>query len=192
MSAARKKSGPGVHTGKVCGAKTHAAKRQGSPCQQPAGWGTTHLGYGACKLHLGSTKLHTAKAEAEMVQDELRRATGVPVLVGQADRDTIRHVGRAVIAALDLTPQEDLHARQVLEREITALQTVTVEEARRIDQRERDRRKRSTRTAATSPEKPKTADVPTAEEYAELDQLAQTRRVVRRRKKNPSNPQEDR
>ena len=33
----------------VCGAKT----RGGKQCQQPAGWGTEHVGQGRCKLHGG-------------------------------------------------------------------------------------------------------------------------------------------
>ena len=34
-----------------CGAKTRA----GTPCAQPAGWGTDHVGWGRCKLHGGAT-----------------------------------------------------------------------------------------------------------------------------------------
>lgn len=34
----------------VCGGKT----RQGSACQRPAGWGTSHVGEGRCKLHGGN------------------------------------------------------------------------------------------------------------------------------------------
>lgn len=34
-----------------CGAKTRA----GTPCQQPAGWGTEHPGEGRCKLHGGAS-----------------------------------------------------------------------------------------------------------------------------------------
>ncbi len=33
-----------------CGAKT----KSGTPCQQPAGWGTEHVGEGRCKLHGGN------------------------------------------------------------------------------------------------------------------------------------------
>src|SRR6056297_3141188 len=36
----------------ICGAKT---KKDGSPCQKPAGWGTDHPGVGKCKLHGGAT-----------------------------------------------------------------------------------------------------------------------------------------
>jgi len=36
---------------RVCGGKT----RSGTPCQQPAGWGTDHPGEGRCKLHGGCT-----------------------------------------------------------------------------------------------------------------------------------------
>ena len=34
-----------------CGAKTRA----GTPCKQPAGWGTDHPGQGRCKLHGGAS-----------------------------------------------------------------------------------------------------------------------------------------
>lgn len=36
---------------KTCGAKTRA----GTPCKQPAGWGTNHAGEGRCKLHGGKS-----------------------------------------------------------------------------------------------------------------------------------------
>lgn len=166
MAAPRKRPAPGVHTGEVCGAKTRAAKRGGAPCQRPAGWGTKHLGYGACKLHLGSTRVHSEKAQAQMVQDELRQALGVPVLVGHADRDTIRHVTRAVIAALDLTVEEHIHAWQVLERELEALQTVTIEQARRIDERERRDR---IATDPPVPHDPSLSEVSAQEEEALAD-----------------------
>jgi hypothetical protein len=35
----------------MCGAKTRA----GTPCQQPSGWGTDHVGQGRCKLHGGKS-----------------------------------------------------------------------------------------------------------------------------------------
>lgn len=35
----------------ICGAKT----RNGTPCQQKAGWGTDHVGEGRCKLHGGKS-----------------------------------------------------------------------------------------------------------------------------------------
>ncbi|MEA3401317.1 MAG: HGGxSTG domain-containing protein [Armatimonadota bacterium] len=36
---------------RTCGAKT----RRGTPCKQPAGWGTDHPGEGRCKLHGGAS-----------------------------------------------------------------------------------------------------------------------------------------
>lgn len=39
------------HDVTMCGAKTRA----GTPCQQPAGWGTNHVGNGRCKLHGGKS-----------------------------------------------------------------------------------------------------------------------------------------
>jgi hypothetical protein len=38
----------------ICGAKT---KKDGSPCQKPAGWGTDHQGVGKCKLHVGASPI---------------------------------------------------------------------------------------------------------------------------------------
>lgn len=38
----------------ICGAKT---KKDGSPCQKPAGWGTDHPGIGKCKLHGGASPI---------------------------------------------------------------------------------------------------------------------------------------
>lgn len=40
-----------THDYDVCGATT---SQKGTPCQQPAGWGTDHVGEGRCKLHGGS------------------------------------------------------------------------------------------------------------------------------------------
>ncbi|USZ69410.1 hypothetical protein NGM10_06655 [Halorussus salilacus] len=37
-------------TDDICG----ATNRHGEPCQQPAGWGTDHVGKGRCKLHGGN------------------------------------------------------------------------------------------------------------------------------------------
>jgi len=38
----------------ICGAKT---KKDGTPCQRPAGWGTDHPGVGKCKLHGGASPI---------------------------------------------------------------------------------------------------------------------------------------
>ena len=40
-----------------CGAK----KRSGGKCQQPAGWGTDHVGQGKCKLHGGATPIKSGR-----------------------------------------------------------------------------------------------------------------------------------
>lgn len=40
-----------AHDKNICGAKT----RGGTPCKQPAGWGTNHVGEGRCKLHGGKS-----------------------------------------------------------------------------------------------------------------------------------------
>lgn len=49
----------------VCG----ALKKDGSLCQQPAGWGTNHYGTGRCKLHSGTlqgTRLQNKYLELKM------------------------------------------------------------------------------------------------------------------------------
>lgn len=60
-----------------CGRKN----RGGTPCGQPAGWGTNHFGTGPCKLHGGKSPRLEAKAAAEQARAELEaevRALGIP------------------------------------------------------------------------------------------------------------------
>ena len=52
-----------------CGAKTRA----GTPCQQPAGWGTSHVGEGRCKLHGGKS---TGPKPENMKQNKNAVSTG--------------------------------------------------------------------------------------------------------------------
>lgn len=59
-----------------CGAKR--TRNGGTPCTQPAGWGTEHVGIGPCKLHGGSTSAHVARAAK--VQAQMHAVTmGAPV-----------------------------------------------------------------------------------------------------------------
>lgn len=134
----------GEYTGPICGGKTRGT-RKGGECQQPAGWGTSHPGYGRCKLHGGSTQTQTAKALKQMARDEVLRTTGLPVFVRSVDRYVIRAVALAVVNALDLTVDQQVRAREVLASEIAGLRTVSVERAKRIEQRERARRRRKNR-----------------------------------------------
>ena len=53
----------------ICGAKTRA----GTPCQQPAGWGTSHVGEGRCKLHGGKS---TGPKPENMKQNKNAVSTG--------------------------------------------------------------------------------------------------------------------
>lgn len=71
------------HDKRVCGARR---RRDGEPCQRPAGWGTDHPGIGRCKLHGGSTPDHKQAA-----------------IIEQARRDVTAFGGR-----LDVTPPEAL------------------------------------------------------------------------------------
>lgn len=53
------------HDGSRCGAR----KRQGEgTCEQPAGWGTDHVGIGYCKLHGGKTPGHAKSAQTEVAR----------------------------------------------------------------------------------------------------------------------------
>lgn len=41
-------------------------------CEQPAGWGTDHLGVGRCKRHGGSTPTHQTAARREMAEQAVK------------------------------------------------------------------------------------------------------------------------
>ncbi|MFW5968953.1 MAG: hypothetical protein ACOCV2_15620 [Persicimonas sp.] len=125
-----------------CGAKT---KSTGEPCQQPAGFGTDHVGEGRCKFHGGATpakhglySMYSSRRLADRLE-QMRKAEGE--LADLAD-DIL--LARAVIStqteqadALDAAKAKEL--LQLLERlsRIIARQhkirhgeeyTVTVEE----------------------------------------------------------------
>lgn len=53
-----------------CGGLT----RSGRPCQQPAGWGTSHVGAGTCKLHLGSTPTHVTHGLRKLAEQQARKS----------------------------------------------------------------------------------------------------------------------
>ncbi len=53
----------------VCGAKT----RGGKQCQQPAGWGTAHVGQGRCKLHGGNAGAPIVTGRYSIKRQELAR-----------------------------------------------------------------------------------------------------------------------
>jgi hypothetical protein len=55
-------------------------KKDGSPCDRPAGWGTDHQGIGRCKLHFGNTAQDKRKAEVEVARRECEML-GIPVEV---------------------------------------------------------------------------------------------------------------
>lgn len=53
----------------LCGAKTRA----GGTCQQPAGWGTQHVGNGRCKLHGGNAGAPIKTGRYSIKRQELAR-----------------------------------------------------------------------------------------------------------------------
>ena len=53
----------------ACGAKT----RSGGQCQQPAGWGTQHVGQGRCKLHGGNAGAPIITGRYSIKRTELAR-----------------------------------------------------------------------------------------------------------------------
>lgn len=60
--------------GEKCGGKT----QRGTPCQRPAGWGTSHAGAGSCKLHTGSTPNGELHGQVELARREML-VMGCPV-----------------------------------------------------------------------------------------------------------------
>lgn len=164
-----------------CGAKA----RKGGRCQKQAGWGTDHLGYGPCRLHGGSTPAHRKRALIQMARDEMTRHLGVPVLLASVDERTIRHVALVAIGSLDLSIDDQITARDVLEAQIAGLKApVSLEKARQIERRTRQRERRAHEERASTP---------TPEEEQLLDDLAQERPVIRRRRsKTNQQPEEDR
>lgn len=48
-----------------------ADKRGGGTCDQPAGWGTGHLGVGSCKLHGGCTPNHELAGRVTLARREM-------------------------------------------------------------------------------------------------------------------------
>lgn len=69
--------------------KCGATNRQGGACQQPAGFGTDHVGHGRCKWHGGSTtagRKHAAEAAAREAMVTYGRpvdTTGVEALLDE-------------------------------------------------------------------------------------------------------------
>lgn len=70
----------GGHDVPKCG----AVRRSGGHCQQPAGWGTDHLGIGTCKLHLGCTANAVKHAERIMAEQAVR-TFGLPREIGPTE-----------------------------------------------------------------------------------------------------------
>jgi hypothetical protein len=103
----------------------------------------------------------------------MRDEMPVPLLVRQVDRDAIRRVGLAVIGGLDLDVAQQVHARELLDQEIAALNfPIKAKEARRIARQLKD--------DAEPEDEP---DDLTEREEALLEDLSARRVIQRRRKK---------
>ncbi len=63
-----------------CAAKT----RKGSPCQQPAGWGTQHVGVGRCKLHGGAEPHAQVNGMVQLARRE-QQVMGMPLAIEPQD-----------------------------------------------------------------------------------------------------------
>ena len=62
------------HTNYSKGRKCPSKRKDGQPCQNPAGAGTDHPGYGTCSNHWGCTKAMRIKGHLEMVRDKSEKA----------------------------------------------------------------------------------------------------------------------
>lgn len=71
------------------GVKCGRTNRQGEPCQQPAGFGTDHVGAGACKFHGGASPIRHGRY-SKIKREELRE------LIAEYEADP---------APLDLLPE---------------------------------------------------------------------------------------
>lgn len=66
----------------ICGAKRSGRSTSGEGiCCQPAGWGTTHVGFGLCKLHGGNTPAGTINATKQRIAKAMP-TYGAPIAVG--------------------------------------------------------------------------------------------------------------
>ncbi len=70
-----------LKTGKVCGAPRTGRSSSGpGPCQNPAGYRTSHPGYGHCIFHLGESRSHRVAAAKQRVAGEMA-TLGYPIEV---------------------------------------------------------------------------------------------------------------
>ena len=83
----------------VCGAKTRA----GTPCQQPAGWGTSHFGTGRCKLH-GGASTGPSKEEAKGNKNAVKTGEYESIVrsaLSKEEKQKFDQVNTSVIEQLD-------------------------------------------------------------------------------------------
>lgn len=83
-------------TGPFCG----GLKRSGGTCEQPAGWGTNHVGVGTCKLHAGSAPSAELKGQIELARRDML-VMGCPLSIEPEDaiRECIRITAGEVLYA---------------------------------------------------------------------------------------------
>jgi hypothetical protein len=83
-------------------------------CRQPAGWGTSHVGFGRCKFHGGNTSAHKKSVQPEMARAEVA-LYGLPrdvdphtALLEELHR-TAGHVAWLSLKVQSLETDADLH-----------------------------------------------------------------------------------
>lgn len=97
--------------GAKCGGKT----RDGTPCENPAGYKTDHPGIGRCAFHAGATPTHQRAAQLEVARRECDRL-GIPIEVDPGEAlmhelwETAGNVAfyRAQVQALPTHPADDV------------------------------------------------------------------------------------
>jgi hypothetical protein len=88
MTTPKKRIPKPADTTERCGAKT----RGHSTCQQPAGWGTDHVGVGKCKLHGGASTHPTYKRRMNELLTERAAQAEIVRLKLHADVDNPKAV----------------------------------------------------------------------------------------------------
>lgn len=172
-----------------CGARTRAAKREGRPCQQAAGWGTDHPGYGRCKLHGGRTPSGRNAARRAMAAKDDRRV----LVIGPDDRRFIKALIVFVLRRLELSDEQMEEGAAAVARVLTfpgEVGTYPFGDLLVVDgawpKRDNDSVKAAERRAAVE----EVEDDVTDQELAALDAVLNKPTVIRRKRKNTTT-QED-
>lgn len=174
---------------RLCGAKTRAAKREGRPCQQPAGWGTDHAGYGRCKLHGGRSPSGRNSARRQMAS----KADPRVLVIGPDDRRFIKALIVCVLRRLDLSDAQMDEAVEAMRRVLTypgEVGTYPFGDLLVVDAPRGKRGKTSRDSEQQSDPTAEAEDEVSEEELAALDALMKTTVIRRKRRKNTTT-QED-